>query len=35
VRTRAFNLVYLTAIAVAMIAWSWILVESLAWAIDL
>jgi hypothetical protein len=27
------KLVYLTAIAVAMIGWSWMLFEGLAWAI--
>jgi hypothetical protein len=35
VRTRIFRLVYLTAIAVAMIGWSWMLIESLAWALDI
>jgi hypothetical protein len=33
-RSRIFRLVYLTAIAVAMIGWSWMLIEGLAWALD-
>jgi hypothetical protein len=35
VRSRAFKLAYLTAIAVAMIGWSWMLVVGLAWALDI
>ena len=33
-RARIFGLLYLTAVAVAMIGWLWILVEGLAWAIN-
>jgi hypothetical protein len=33
-RTRVFKLLYLTAIAVAMIGWVWVLVEAIARAID-
>jgi hypothetical protein len=32
-RARVFRLIYLTAIAVAMIGWLWFLVEGFAWAI--
>jgi hypothetical protein len=28
-------LLYLTAIAAAMIGWSWMLVEGLSWALDI
>jgi hypothetical protein len=35
VRSRAFKIFYLTAITVAMIGWSWMLIESLAWAINI
>jgi hypothetical protein len=34
-RSRIFRLVYLTAVAVAMIGWSWMLIEGLAWALDI
>jgi hypothetical protein len=34
-RSRIFRLVYLTAIAVAMIGWSWMLIEGLAWALGI
>jgi len=34
-RSRILRLVYLTAIAVAMIGWSWMLIEGLAWALDI
>jgi hypothetical protein len=33
-RARTFRLLYLTAIAVAMMGWVWMLVEGIAWAID-
>jgi hypothetical protein len=33
-RSRIFRLVYLTANAVAMIGWSWMLIEGLACALD-
>jgi hypothetical protein len=33
--SRIFRLVYLTAIAVAMIGWSSMLIEGLAWALDI
>jgi hypothetical protein len=32
-RSRVFRLIYLAAIAVAMIGWLWMLVEGFAWAI--
>jgi hypothetical protein len=32
---RIFRLAYLTAIAVAMIGWSWMLIEGLVWALDI
>jgi cytochrome b561 len=32
-RARTFKLIYLTAIAVPMIGWLWLLVEGFAWAI--
>jgi hypothetical protein len=34
-RSRIFRLVYLTAVAVAMIGWSWMLIEGLAWALHI
>jgi hypothetical protein len=33
-RARVFRLLYLTAIAVAMIGWLWMLFEGISWAID-
>jgi hypothetical protein len=33
-RGRVFRLLYLTAIAVAMIGWLWLLIEAIARAID-
>jgi len=33
-RGRMFRLLYLTAIAVAMIGWLWLLIEAIARAID-
>jgi hypothetical protein len=35
VDSRVFKLLYLTAIAAAMIGWSWMLVKGLAWALDI
>jgi hypothetical protein len=35
VRPRVFKLLYLTAIAVAMIGWSWMLVAILAWVLGI
>jgi hypothetical protein len=35
VRSRVFNLAYLTAVAIAMIGWSWILIEGLNWVLDI
>jgi len=32
--SRAFRILYLTAIAVAMIGWLWMLAESFAWAFN-
>jgi hypothetical protein len=32
-RARVFRLLYLTAIAGAMMGWLWLLVEGFAWAI--
>jgi hypothetical protein len=34
VRANVFRLLYLTAIAVVMIGWVWLLVEAIARAID-
>lgn len=31
--SNAFRILYLTAIAVAMLGWLWMLVEGIAWAI--
>jgi hypothetical protein len=33
-RSRIARLVYLFAITAAMIGWSWLLLHSLAWALD-
>jgi hypothetical protein len=33
-RARVFRLLYLTAIAVAMIGWLWMLFEGISWVID-
>jgi hypothetical protein len=33
-RGRVFRLLYLTAIAMAMIGWLWLLIEAIARAID-
>jgi hypothetical protein len=33
-RARVFKLLYLTAIAVAMISWVWLLVEAIDRAVD-
>jgi hypothetical protein len=33
-RARVFKLLYLTAIAVVMIGWVWLLVEAIARALD-
>jgi hypothetical protein len=33
-RGRVFRLLYVTAIAVAMIGWLWLLIEAIARAID-
>jgi hypothetical protein len=33
-RARVFKLLYITAIAVAMIGWVWLLVEAIARAVD-
>jgi hypothetical protein len=35
VRYRLFDLAYLIAIAIAMIGWSWLLIEGLNWALDI
>jgi hypothetical protein len=35
VDSRVFKLLYLTAIAAAMIGWLWMLVKGLAWALDI
>jgi hypothetical protein len=32
---RVFKWLYLAAIAVAMVGWSWMLVVSLAWALNI
>jgi hypothetical protein len=32
-RARAFKILYLTAIIVAMLGWIWLLIRSLTWAI--
>jgi hypothetical protein len=34
-RPRIYKLVYLTLVAVAMLAWSWALFQGIAWAIDI
>ncbi len=33
-RARLFRVFYLTAIAVAMMGWLWMLVEGVVWAFD-
>jgi hypothetical protein len=33
-RARVFKLLYLTAIAVAMVGWVWMLVEGFTWTIN-
>jgi hypothetical protein len=35
VDSRVLNLLYLTAIAAAMIGWLWMLVKGLTWALDI
>lgn len=35
VNARIFRLIYLAVIAVAMIGWSWIIFQGLAWALDI
>jgi hypothetical protein len=35
VRSRIARLAYLSALAVAMIGWSWLLLHGIAWAFDL
>jgi hypothetical protein len=35
VRSRVFNFAYLTAVAIATIGWSWMLIEGLNWVLDL
>jgi hypothetical protein len=35
VDSRVIKLLYLTAIAAAMIGWLWMLVEGLTWALDI
>jgi hypothetical protein len=35
VHSHFFRILYLIAIAVAMIGWLWTLAESLAWALDI
>jgi hypothetical protein len=35
VHAHFFKIVYLTALAVAMIGWLWTLAESLAWALNI
>jgi hypothetical protein len=35
VDSRVLKLLYLTAIAAAMIGWLWMLVEGLTWALDI
>jgi hypothetical protein len=34
-RSRIFKLLYLTALVLAMIGWSWFLVVGLEWALDI
>jgi len=35
VTSRIFKLFYLILIAVAMVAWSWMIFQGLAWALDI